>query len=140
MVTKTDKQGAADGGTGPLGLASDAYQAARERTASAYEAARSRASDVTRQATEQMAVYPVGAVIGGFAIGALLAALLPKTEQETKLLGTTGRRLTGAAREAAQKGLEAGREQLEEFRGEAAKKVGEAVSSAVADVVGGKQA
>ena len=47
----------------------------------------SRASDVTRQATDQLAIYPVGAVIGGFAIGALLAALLPRTERESELLG-----------------------------------------------------
>jgi len=108
-----------------------AYEAARERTASAYEAARSRASDVS----DQLSVYPVAAVVGGFVIGGLLGALLPRTEREEQLLGETGRKLTGAAREAAQRGVEAGKEQLEQLRGKAAEKVGEAV----AEVVGGKQ-
>jgi ElaB/YqjD/DUF883 family membrane-anchored ribosome-binding protein len=117
------------------GRAASALEAARERTASAYEAARSRASDVTRKASDQLTLYPLGAVVGGFLVGALVGALLPRTETETKALGKTGRKLTGAAKEAAQRGLDAGREQLGELRTRAA----ETVSEAVADVVGGKQ-
>lgn len=117
-----------------LSRAADALGAARDRTASAYEAARGRATDATRKATEQLSIYPIGAVIGGFAVGALIGALLPRTESETRALGATGRRLTGAAREAAQRGIEAGREQIEEIRTQAAQKVGEAVT----DAVGGK--
>ncbi|HEV2816591.1 MAG TPA: hypothetical protein VGW40_05150 [Allosphingosinicella sp.] len=116
------------------GRAAEALEAARERTSSAYEAARSRATDVTRQASEQLAVYPVTAVIGGFALGALAAALLPRTDSEEKLLGKTARRLTGAAREAAQRGIDAGKTQIEELRDKAARRVGEAV----VDAVGGK--
>jgi len=115
-----------------------ALEAARERTATAYETARTRARDVTRQAGDQLAVYPVAAVVGGFAVGALLAAFLPRTEREDRLLGTTGRRLTGVARDAAQKGLDAGRDQIEEIRAKAAQKVGEAVTEAVTEAVAGK--
>jgi ElaB/YqjD/DUF883 family membrane-anchored ribosome-binding protein len=111
--------------------AADAYQSARQRTASAYEAARGRAAEVTRSATDQIAVYPVGAVIGGLAVGALLGFLLPRTEREVELLGSTGRKLTGAARDAAQRGLEAGKEQIEQIRSRATQKVGEAVVEAV---------
>jgi hypothetical protein len=120
------------------GRAAGVFETARERTASAYETARDRAGAVTRQATEQMSVYPVAAVVGGFAVGALIATLLPRTQSEEKLLGKAGRRLTGAAREAAQKGFDAGKGQIEEIRAKAAQKVGEAVSDAVADVVAGK--
>lgn len=121
---------------GDKGRAASALEAARERTASAYEAARSRAGDVTRKATDQLTLYPIGAVIGGFVAGALVAALLPRTETEAKALGKTGRKLTGAAKEAAQRGLDAGREQLDELRTKAA----QTVSEAVADVVGGGKA
>jgi gas vesicle protein len=113
--------------SGGRSRAADAYQAARERTASAYEAARNRAGDVT----DQLAVYPVGAVIGGFVVGALLGALLPRSQRETRLLGDTGRKITGAARDAAQRGLDAGKEQIEQIRAKAAQKVGEAVVDAV---------
>jgi ElaB/YqjD/DUF883 family membrane-anchored ribosome-binding protein len=118
--------------------AAGVLETARERTASAYETARDRASEVTRQASEQISVYPVAAVVGGFALGALLATLLPRSERESQLLGKTGRRLTSAAREAAQKGLDAGKDQFEEIRAKAAQKVGEAVSEAVVDAVAGK--
>jgi hypothetical protein len=133
MVARTESE--TEGSAPPLARATEVYQAARERTASAYEAARSRATDVTRQATDQLAIYPVAAVIGGFAIGALLAAVLPRTQREEDLLGETGRKLAGAAKDAAQRGLDLGREQFDEIRGKAAQKVGEAV----ADVVAGKQ-
>ena len=149
MATRTDNEtGTGTGTTTGTGTgtrsqgsnrAADAYQAARERTSSAYEAARERASSVTRQAADQIAVYPVGAVIGGFAIGAVLAALLPRTEREEELLGPTGRRLTDAAKDAAQKGIDAGKSQIEEIRNRAAQKVGDAVSEAVVDAVSAKQ-
>lgn len=128
MTATTDADGAATSRAGDL------IETARERTQSAYEAARSRASDVTRQAQDQLAIYPVAAVIGGFAVGALLAAVLPRTERERALLGETGRKITGAAREAAQRGIDAGKEQLEQIRTKAARQVGDAV----ADVVAGK--
>ena len=111
--------------------AGEAYQSARERTYSAYETARDRATSVTRRAADQAAVYPVGAVIGGMAVGALLGFLLPTTRREQELLAPTGRKLTDTARTAAQRGLDAGKEQVEEIRAKAAQKVGEAVVEAV---------
>jgi ElaB/YqjD/DUF883 family membrane-anchored ribosome-binding protein len=122
----------------PRNRAAGALETARERTQTAYETARSRATSATRQAGEQLAVYPVAAVVGGFAVGALLAALLPRTEREDELLGDTGRKLTGAARDVAQRGLDAGREQIDEIRAKAAQKVGEAVGEAVSEAVAGK--
>jgi hypothetical protein len=110
----------------PLGRAADVVQAARERTSSAYEAARSRATRVGREASEQLTVYPVAAVVGG-----LLAVLLPGTKGEKKLLGNTGKKITEAARDVAQRGFDAGKDQLEELRAKAAQKVGEAVVDAV---------
>ena len=137
MPPRSDKPESTQTGR-PRKRATGALETARERTATAYETARSRAVDATRQAGEQLAVYPVAAVVGGFAVGALLAALLPRSEREEQLLGTTGRRLTGAAREAVQKGLDAGKDQIEEIRTRAAQKVGEAVTEAVTEAVSGK--
>ena len=138
MVAKSDGPANDDSGPGTTGgsaasrnRAAEAYQTARERTYSAYEAARDRAADVTRQATEQISVYPVGAVIGGLAVGALLGFLLPGTRREQDLLAPTGRKITDAARTAAQRGMDAGKEQIDELRSRAAQKVGEAVVEAV---------
>ncbi len=113
------------------GRAAAALDAARERTLSAYETARQRSRDTAQQVTDQLSIYPVGAVVGGMAIGALLAFLLPRTERENRLLGPTGRKLAGAAREAAQKGIDAGRERAQDLSGELGSKVGRAVAEAV---------
>lgn len=123
--------GTSKGGGESRNRAADAYQTARERTYSAYETARDRAADVTRQASEQISVYPVAAVVGGLAVGALLGFLMPSSRREQTLLGSTGKRITDAAREAAQRGIDAGKEQIDEIRSRAAQKVGEAVVEAV---------
>ena len=129
--TGTDSAGA--GSSRVRGRAVDALETARERTMSAYEAARERTSDVTRQVSDQMSVYPVGAVIGGLVIGAVFGALLPRTRRETEWLGETSRKLTGAAREAAQKGIDTGRDRIEQLTGKVVAKVGSAVAEAVGD-------
>lgn len=111
--------------------AASAYEAAKDRTYSAYEATRDRAAGVTRQAVDQIGVYPVAAVVGGIAVGALLGFLLPASRRETELLSGTGRKVTGAARDVAQRGVEMAKEQVEDIRGRAAQKVGEVVVEAV---------
>ena len=120
----------------PKGRAASALEAARERTASAYEAARNRASDATRKANEQLSIYPISAVVGGFLLGALVGAMIPRTERETKLMGKAGRKVAGAAKDAAQRGIDAGREQLDQLKSKAAETVSEAVSGLVG---GGKE-
>ena len=122
-------------GDGAGSRAAEAYRSARERTYSAYETARGRAADVTRQAADQISVYPVGAVVAGLALGAIAGLLVPRTRRETELLGPTGRKLNEAARGAAEKGIEATRERVDEITGKVVNKVGHAVVEAV----GGKE-
>lgn len=81
---------------------------ARERAIDAYDRARERAGD-------QIETSPLLALGGGLAIGAVLAAILPRTQAEERLLGPTGRRITDTARSAAGAAKEAGREKLAEL-------------------------
>jgi hypothetical protein len=78
----------------------------------------------------------MAAVAGGLALGALVAALLPRTERETELLGSVGGRINEAAREATRSAVDAGKQQVEEITESAATKVGEAVIGAVAATTG----
>lgn len=120
-----NNSGAGDGSTGGGRLsaagqkAADAYESARERTAAAYATARERAGaayeGAGRRASEGIDSNPVAAVVGGLALGAIIAALLPRTEREEKLLGSTGRRISESARDAARAAREAGRQQLDEL-------------------------
>lgn len=109
---------------------------ARQRAIEAYDRAGRRVGNSFDEA-------PLIALAGGLAAGALIAALLPRTESETravrptaKRLGTSARAAVGAAKDAgsarleelgltADKGLETLRSILE-TAGEAAKRSAEA--------------
>lgn len=67
--------------------------AARQRAIEAYEGARDRATDTLGQA-------PLIALAGGIAAGALIAALLPRTETEARLVRPTARRVKESAKAA----------------------------------------
>lgn len=124
-------------GRSPAGSrAAQDYESRRSRTAAAYAGARDSASRVTQRAGEQINANPVAAVAGGFAVGALLAAVLPRTEREAELLGGVGNRINDVARGAARSAADAGRQQVEEITSNAATKVGEAVIGAVAATTG----
>lgn len=95
--------------------AGEAYNAARERTGAAYGSARERASQAGQRTAEGIDANPLGALVGGRALGALIAAVLPKSEREERLLGDYGRRLNDRAREAARAAREAGTGKLDEL-------------------------
>jgi hypothetical protein len=80
----------------------------RERAIEAYDRARGRAGQGIGDA-------PLLALGGGLALGALLAAILPRTRTEERLLGPVGGKITDGARAAAAAAKEAGREKLSEL-------------------------
>lgn len=104
---------------GRTAAARQAFESARDRTAAAYATARERAGSAYetagRKTSEGIESNPVAAVVGGLAIGALVAALLPRTSREDEMLGSVGRKITDGAREAANAAKEAGRGQLDEL-------------------------
>ena len=106
--------------------AADAYESARDRTSSAYQAAREAAGgavetvrDTARSAgkrtVEGVEANPLAAVVGGLALGVIAGALLPKTRQEEKVLGSAGRKVTDTARQAIDAAKDAGRSQIDEL-------------------------
>jgi hypothetical protein len=62
--------------------------------------------------TDTLSEAPLIALAGGLAAGALIAALLPRTDRETEILGPVGSRLGQAAAEAARAAREAGKQEL----------------------------
>ena len=133
-MTTTNSQTNSQSTTGTVGArtrASDAYGSARERTTALYGSARERASDVSRQTADRIETNPLAAVAGGLALGAVLGALLPRTEREVQALGDVGHKVTDAARDAANTAVETGRQQVTDMTSSAVSKVGEAVVQAV---------
>lgn len=81
---------------------------ARQRAIEAYEGARDSAVDTLGQA-------PLLALAGGIAAGALLAALLPSTEAETRAIRPTARRVKNSARAALDAARDKGSQRLDEL-------------------------
>jgi hypothetical protein len=80
----------------------------RQRAIEAYEGARDRASDTLGQA-------PLLALAGGIAAGVLIAALLPRTDAETRLVRPTARRVKNSARAALDAARDTGTQHLDEM-------------------------
>jgi ElaB/YqjD/DUF883 family membrane-anchored ribosome-binding protein len=97
------------------GAVSEAYSSSRERAAGAYATAREKARSAGRSAADGMDQNPLAALLGGLALGAVIGALLPRTEREGQLLGAAGEKIRGAAREAGSAAREAGQEKLAEL-------------------------
>ncbi|HYW17261.1 MAG TPA: hypothetical protein VE891_14050 [Allosphingosinicella sp.] len=117
------KEGRKEGGGNDSGVrtaaARQAFESARDKTAAAYATARERAESAYetagRKTSQGIDSNPVAAVVGGLAVGAIIAALLPRTSKEEELLGPVGRKINDTARDAAQAAKEAGRGQLDEL-------------------------
>jgi hypothetical protein len=80
----------------------------RQRAIEAYGSARTRANDALDEA-------PLIALAGGLAAGALIAALLPRTRTEERLVRPVANRAKETAKTAAQAAKEAGRSRLNEL-------------------------
>lgn len=72
-------------------------------------------TDVRQRASEHLDQSPLIALAGGLAAGALIAALLPRTETESRALGPIGKRLSDGAKTAAGAAKEAGTQRLSEL-------------------------
>ena len=116
--------------------AAEAYNAARERTTALYGTARERASTAGQRTSQRIETNPMAAVVGGLALGGLVAWLLPKTERESQALGSVGTKLTDTARQAAQSAMDAGKEQVNQIKESAASNIGHAVMDAVSSSTG----
>jgi hypothetical protein len=80
----------------------------RQRAIRAYEETRGRATDTLGQA-------PLLALAGGLAAGALIAALLPRTDAEARLVRPTAKRVKNSARAAFVAARDTGSQRLDEL-------------------------
>lgn len=90
-------------------------QEVRQKAAEAYDGARQSVAQAGRRASNQIDEAPLIALAGGFAVGALIASLLPKTETESELLRPVSKKLTENAKTAAEAAREAGTGRLREL-------------------------
>ncbi len=120
--------------------AEDAARLAKDRAEKASVATRATAKRAAEKTTQTVDHNPIGAIVGGLALGAIVAALLPRTRREDALVGDVGKRVRSTASKAAKTATATAKEQLDALgvNGDAARdqirdlvsKVGEAARSA----------
>ena len=105
--------------------AKDSLATAKAKTTQSTAAARAKASEAYEKGkgktSDGIDKNPLAIVLGGIAIGAIVGALLPRTERETKVLGKAGKKLNKKARKMAEAAKAAGKDQVEslDLNGEA---------------------
>lgn len=87
---------------------------ARQRAIEAYERTRDSAGEAGQKARDSLTEAPLLALAGGIAAGAIIAALLPRTERETELVAPTAKRLKSTVKSAADAARETGAARLKD--------------------------
>jgi ElaB/YqjD/DUF883 family membrane-anchored ribosome-binding protein len=93
--------------------AETALKTVRDSSAKAAAATKDSVKTAAKSTTEGLEKNPLIALVGGIALGAIAAALLPKTERETKTFGKTSSRLRETASSAVKAARTAGKDQLD---------------------------
>jgi hypothetical protein len=88
---------------------------ARQRAIEAYDNARGSVAGAGQRASDAVELAPLIALAGGLAAGALIAALLPRTEAETRVVRPTARRVRRSATAAVRAAKDTGTERLGEL-------------------------
>jgi len=92
----------------------DRVDHARDAAAEALANSREKVTHVAHRAAEELEANPLGVVLGGLAVGALVGALLPRSDREKALLAPAGKRIGETARAAVQAAREAGYAELDQ--------------------------
>lgn len=96
-------------------VASDTVAVAKDKATELLGSAKHSATQARQRTADGIDASPVAALIGGLALGALAAAVLPRTRKEDELFGDIGGRINDTARGAAQAAKDAGRDKLDEL-------------------------
>lgn len=95
----------------------DAYGSGKEKAETTVKAVRERSAKATgaakRKTNQSLEKNPIAALVGGLALGAIAAALLPKTKRESDLMGKAGDKIRSTASAATKAARDAGKNQLD---------------------------
>ncbi|MEE9434036.1 MAG: hypothetical protein V3V15_07330 [Sphingorhabdus sp.] len=94
--------------------AGEYYDRGRDAAARGAQSSKDMAHKAKVASGETIERNPLAAVVGGLALGAIIGALLPKSEREQKALGKTGKKMNDRAKNAASAAKEAGKARMAE--------------------------
>ncbi|WP_174297006.1 hypothetical protein [Sphingomonas bacterium] len=84
-----------------------------EKAQHVFEQSRDQARDAARQAAQSIEANPIGVLVGGLVVGAIAAALIPRSDKERELLAPVGKRISTTATAALAAAKENGMAELE---------------------------
>jgi hypothetical protein len=93
--------------------ASVAFEKGKDAAVTGVEQSKVIARQAKAKTIEGVDKSPLAIILGGIAIGAIVGALLPRTERETKVLGKAGKKLNKKARKIAEAAKVAGMSQVD---------------------------
>jgi ElaB/YqjD/DUF883 family membrane-anchored ribosome-binding protein len=95
----------------------DAYGSGKAKAEQAVKSVKDKSAKAAKSARsstgESLDNNPLTALVGGLAIGAIAAALLPKTKRESELMGKAGDKIRSSATAAVNAARDVGKEQLD---------------------------
>lgn len=92
-----------------------AAQSAKGGLVSVSQSAREKASKAKEKSGDTIDRNPMAILLGGLALGAIVGALLPKSEREKKILGGAGKKLNQKAKEVANAAKQAGIDKVDQL-------------------------
>ncbi len=107
-ATKNARQKASDVRKAAKQKAEVALTKGRDAAARGADRSRKMASKAKEKSGDAVDKNPLAIVAGGLAIGAIVAALLPRTEREKKLIGSAGKKINSVAKTAMAAAKDAG--------------------------------
>ena len=108
MATEQEQKMSKIGDT--IKIATDTAKAKSNATSAA---ARKLATKASARASGGIDKNPLAIILGGVALGAIVGALLPRTERETKLMGNAGKKLNKKAKKMAEAAKDAGKKKVD---------------------------
>jgi ElaB/YqjD/DUF883 family membrane-anchored ribosome-binding protein len=94
-------------------VAKDTLATAKTKAAHSVKSSKQIAAKAAEKSADTIDKNPIAIVLGGLALGAIVGALLPKTQQEQKLFGSTGRKLNNKAKAIAGAAKSAGKDKID---------------------------
>ena len=93
--------------------ANTAVTTVRAAASKAIDATSDTARDLARKTAEGIEANPVGVLAGGVALGVLLGAFAPRSEQEARLLAPVGKRISDTTRGAVEAAKDTAKAELD---------------------------
>lgn len=110
---KSASSTAREGAASAREQANKAYGAGREAAARGVQTSKEMAHKAAMKSGDAIDRNPIAVVLGGLAVGAIVGALLPRTEREKKALAPAGKKINERATQVADAAKKAGKEKID---------------------------